>query len=58
MTEAAETVELFGLKASMSRAACETIASAHAAMKDQGLAVTDGYRGFVPVLARRLAKDL
>ena len=58
MTEAAETIESLGLKASMSRAACETIASAHAAMKDQGLAVADGYRGFVPVLARRLAKDL
>lgn len=58
MTEAAETIESFGLKAPMSRAACETIAAAHAAMKDQGLAVTDGYRGFVPVLARRLAKDV
>ena len=58
MTEAAETIESLGLKAYMSRAACETIASAHAAMKDQGLAVADGYRGFVPVLARRLAKDL
>jgi 3-hydroxyisobutyrate dehydrogenase-like beta-hydroxyacid dehydrogenase len=58
MTEAAETIESLGLKASMSRAACETIASAHAAMKDQGLAVADGYRGFVPVLARRLGKDL
>lgn len=58
MTEAAETIESLGLKASMSRAACETIASAHAAMKDQGLSVTDGYRGFVPVLARRLAKDI
>lgn len=58
MTEAAETIESFGLKAPMSRAACETIAAAHAAMKDQGLAVKDGYRGFVPVLARRLAKDI
>ena len=55
MTEAAETIESLRLKASMSRAACETIASAHAAMKDQGLHVEDGYRGFVPVLARRLA---
>ncbi|CAH0343284.1 DUF1932 domain-containing protein [Rhizobium sp. CECT 9324] len=58
MTEAADTIESFGLRAHMSRAACETIAAAHAAMKDQGLAVTDGYRGFVPVLARRLAKDI
>jgi 3-hydroxyisobutyrate dehydrogenase-like beta-hydroxyacid dehydrogenase len=58
MTEAAETIESFGLKASMSRAACETIATAHAAMKGEGLAVSDGYRGFVPVLARRLAKEL
>ncbi len=57
MTEAAETIESFGLNAPMSRAACETIAAAHAAMKDQGLSVNDGYRGFVPVLARRLAKD-
>ena len=30
MTEAAETIESLGLKAYMSRAACETIASAHA----------------------------
>lgn len=58
MTEAAETIESFGLEASMSRAACKTIAAAHAAMKDQGLAVADGYRGFVPVMARRMAKDL
>ncbi len=58
MTEAAETIESLGLKACMSRAACETIAAAHAAMKDQGLSVTDGYRGFVPVLARRLKKDV
>jgi len=57
MTEAAETIESLGLNAPMSRAACETIAAAHAAMKDQGLSVNDGYRGFVPVLARRLAKD-
>ncbi|RVI01457.1 NAD(P)-dependent oxidoreductase [Sinorhizobium meliloti] len=57
MTEAAETIESFGLNAPMSRAACETIAAAHAAMKDQGLSVNDGYRGFVPVLARRLARD-
>lgn len=58
MTEAAETIESFGLDASMSRAACQTIAAAYAAMKDQGLAVADGYRGFVPVLARRMAKDV
>lgn len=58
MTEAAETIESLGLKAPMSRAACETIASAHAAMTAQGLAVSDGYRGFVPVLARRLGKEL
>ena len=57
MTEAAETIESLGLRASMSRAACETIAAAHSAMKDNGLSVADGYRGFVPVLARRLAKD-
>lgn len=58
MTEAAETIESLGLDASMSRAACKTIAAAHAAMTDQGLAVADGYRGFVPVMARRMAKDL
>lgn len=57
MTEAAETIESLGLNAPMSRAACATIAAAHAAMKDQGLSVNDGYRGFVPVLARGLAKD-
>jgi 3-hydroxyisobutyrate dehydrogenase-like beta-hydroxyacid dehydrogenase len=58
MTEAAETIESLGLDAAMSRAACQTIAKAHAAMKNQGLSVADGYRGFVPVLARRLAEDL
>jgi 3-hydroxyisobutyrate dehydrogenase-like beta-hydroxyacid dehydrogenase len=54
MTEAADTIESLGLPADMSRAACETIGRAHRAMKDQGLKVADGYRGFVPVLARRL----
>lgn len=57
MTEAAETIEALGLEASMSRAACHTIAAAHAALKNQGLATADGYRGFVPVLSRRLAKE-
>lgn len=57
MTEAANTIESLGFNAYMSRAACETIGEAHLAMKDKGLAVTDGYRGFVPVLASTLARE-
>lgn len=57
MTEAAETIEAFGFDAAMSRAACTTIAAAHAAMKGKGLAAGDGYRAFVPVLAGTLAKE-
>lgn len=57
MTEAAETIEALGLDASMSRAACRTIAAAHQALKGQGLESADGYHGFVPVLARRLGKE-
>jgi hypothetical protein len=56
MTEAAETIESLGLEPHMSRAACRTIGAAHAAMKDKGLSVEDGYRGFVPVLSRSLGK--
>src|SRR5690606_11423017 len=51
MMEAASTIESLGLPANMARAACRTIAAAHAAMKDKGLSADAGYRGFVPVLA-------
>ncbi|WP_435171215.1 DUF1932 domain-containing protein [Falsirhodobacter sp. 1013] len=51
MTEAAETIEQLGLAAEMSRAACRTIATAHAGMQGHGLTAQGGYRAFVPVLA-------
>jgi 3-hydroxyisobutyrate dehydrogenase-like beta-hydroxyacid dehydrogenase len=57
MTEAADTIASLGLEPYMSRAACRTIAAAHAALKDKGLSAGDGYRGFVPVLARALARE-
>lgn len=57
MTEAADTIEALGLAPNMSRAACRTIGAAHIAMKDKGLSVADGYRGFVPVLARDLKQE-
>lgn len=53
MTEAAETIEELGLPAEMSRAACRTIAAAHARMQGQGLTAQGGYRAFVQVLAAR-----
>jgi 3-hydroxyisobutyrate dehydrogenase-like beta-hydroxyacid dehydrogenase len=56
MTEAADTIASLGLEPHMSRAACRTIGAAHTAMKDKGLNVGDGYRGFVPVLSRALGK--
>lgn len=58
MTEAAETIASLGMEPHMSRAACLTIGAAHAAMKDKGLSVGDGYRGFIPVLAGALAKEV
>lgn len=58
MTEAAETIESLGLEPLMSRAAGATIGAAHAAMKDKGLSIKDGYRGFVPVLSRTLAGEV
>ncbi len=56
MTEAANTIESLGLDAHMSRAACKTIGEAHLALKNKGLTVKDGYRGFVPVLAATLVR--
>lgn len=57
MTEAADTIAALGLVPNMSRAACLTIGSAHEAMKDKGLSASDGYRGFIPVLARDLPEE-
>jgi hypothetical protein len=51
-----EAIKSLGLEPHMSRAACLTVGAAHAAMK--GLSAGDGCRGFVPVLARALGKQV
>lgn len=56
MTEAANTIEELGFNPHMSRAACETIGTAHEELKKEHLSSDDGYKIIVPALARLLIR--